>query len=146
MAGTRRRGLGRGMAPDRPDARAGQRGAGRARASASRRRDILDIGCGAGATSLALADALPDAAITGIDLSERPDRAGARRARGRPALRFETGDAASWRPAAGAFDLIVSRHGVMFFDDAAAAFAHLRSLAAPGGGLALLLLPRARGE
>ena len=33
---------------------------------------ILDIGCGAGATSLALADALAGAEITGVDLSERP--------------------------------------------------------------------------
>lgn len=96
---------------------------------------ILDIGCGAGATSLALADALPDAAITGVDLSDALIGQALERARGRPALRFETGDAASWRPAAGAFDLVVSRHGVMFFDDSAAAFAHLRSLVAPGGGI-----------
>src|ERR1700741_2521757 len=32
-------------------------------------RRILDVGCGAGATSFALADALPHAEVTGLDLS-----------------------------------------------------------------------------
>jgi len=92
---------------------------------------ILDIGCGAGTTSLALAKAVPGAEITGIDLSEALIAVACARARGRAGLRFEAGDAARWAPAAGRFDLIVSRHGVMFFDDPGAAFAHIGSLAAP---------------
>ncbi|HEV2817418.1 MAG TPA: class I SAM-dependent methyltransferase [Allosphingosinicella sp.] len=90
---------------------------------------ILDVGCGAGATSLALAAALPDAGITGVDLSEALVAAARERAAGRPNLRFEVADAARWAPARAGFDLIVSRHGVMFFDDPVAAFAHLRALA-----------------
>jgi len=116
-----------------------------ARARLSEPRRILDIGCGAGATSLALADAFPGAAVTGIDLSDPLIAVARERAAGRAALRFETGDAATWRPEAGAFDLIVSRHGVMFFADAEAAFAHLRALAAADSRL-LFSCFRGRGE
>jgi SAM-dependent methyltransferase len=91
---------------------------------------LLDIGCGAGSTSLAVADARADARVTGIDLSEALIAVAGERAGGRAA--FEVGDAASWEPADGRrFDALVSRHGVMFFDDPVAAFAHLRALAAP---------------
>lgn len=116
-----------------------------ARAAALRPASILDIGCGAGATSLALAEALPGARITGLDLSEALAAVARDRTRGRPGLRIEVGDAASWRPGTGMFDLIVSRHGVMFFADAEAAFAHLRSLLAPAGSL-LFSCFRAREE
>lgn len=93
---------------------------------------ILDVGCGAGATSLALAAARADAEITGIDLSETLIAAARERAgEGAENPRFEVADATRWAPARAGpkFDLIVSRHGVMFFDDPVAAFAHLRALA-----------------
>ena len=96
---------------------------------------ILDVGCGAGTTSFSLAARLPDAAITGIDLSPALVAAAAARAADRPRCRFEQGDATVWAGETG-FDLLVSRHGVMFFDDPVAAFAHLCSLAKDGGRLA----------
>lgn len=104
----------------------------RAAAEAERfdRPRILDVGCGAGATSLALAAALADAEVIGIDLSAALIAAARERAgEGAEAVRFEVADAARWAPARAGFDLIVSRHGVMFFADPVAAFAHLRALA-----------------
>jgi SAM-dependent methyltransferase len=96
-------------------------------------RRILDIGCGAGATSFAFAAALPDAEITGLDLSDALVATAQARVDGRANVRFVAGDASSWMPADGApFDLIVSRHGVMFFPDPVAAFAHLHGLAPRG--------------
>ena len=105
-----------------------------ARAAAGRggRVRILDIGCGAGATSLALGEALPEAEVTGIDLSPTLIAAARERAGSQGRLRFEVGDATSWTPDEACFDLIVSRHGIMFFDDPVAAFAHIGSLGRPG--------------
>ncbi|MFD1611651.1 class I SAM-dependent methyltransferase [Sphingomonas tabacisoli] len=95
---------------------------------------ILDIGCGAGTTSLSLAQRVPSASITGIDLSAALLDVARARAANTPRCRFEQGDASRWNGERD-FDLLVSRHGVMFFADPVAAFAHLRSLARPGGGL-----------
>lgn len=96
-------------------------------------RRILDIGAGAGATSFAFADALPNAEVTGLDLSDALVAAAQARTQGRTNVGFVQGDAASWSPGEGdAFDLVVSRHGVMFFSDAIAAFSHLHRLAPRG--------------
>jgi len=105
---------------------------------------ILDVGCGAGSTSLALAAALPGARVTGIDLSEPLVAVARERAEGR--ADFEVADASAWRPADGRrFDAIVSRHGVMFFADPVAAFAHLRGLGTAGLRLVFSCF-RSRGE
>lgn len=105
---------------------------------------VLDIGCGAGATSLALAEARPDGRVTGLDLSEALIAAARARAGGRAV--FEVGDASVWTPADGRrFDALVSRHGVMFFDDPVVAFTHLRGLAALGAPLTFSCF-RARDE
>ena len=95
---------------------------------------ILDVGCGAGTTGLSLAARLADAAVTGIDLSPALVRVATARGADQPRCRFEQGDATRWSGGS-AFDLLVSRHGVMFFDDPVAAFVHLRSLAKEGGRL-----------
>ncbi len=93
---------------------------------------ILDIGCGAGATCLTLHDAVPGARITGLDLSAELIDAATARASGLQNLSFVCGDASSWQSDT-LYDLLISRHGVMFFADPVGAFTHLHSLGKPGG-------------
>lgn len=90
----------------------------------------IDIGCGAGGTSLALAIARPGLAITGIDISPALIAVARERAAGASNLTFRVADAAKLgSPGA---DLLISRHGVMFFDDPVAGFAALRAATRPG--------------
>jgi len=101
----------------------------------------LDIGCGTGATTLAIARTLaPDGSCTGADLSQiMIDRARDRAAaepEGVNAL-FRSGDA-SRLDGAGPFDMAVSRFGVMFFEDPAAAFARIRAAMMPAAPLAAI--------
>ena len=96
----------------------------------------LDVGCGAGEVSLGLARSATDAEVVGIDVSE--DLLQVARERGRDVANasFELADAARWCRPGFAPDLLVSRHGVMFFADPVAAFAHLASFAAPSARMA----------
>ncbi|BBC72612.1 conserved hypothetical protein [Altererythrobacter sp. B11] len=95
-------------------------------------RQALDIGCGAGELSLALGRAAPAAQILGVDVSPALVAIAQERGANLANVSFAEGDAARWRPAPGfAPDLLVSRHGVMFFADPPAAFANLAALAAP---------------
>lgn len=95
---------------------------------------VLDIGCGAGSTAIALAAARPALSVAGVDLSPALVAVAAERGAGLPNLRFQVADAADPPPPilGGAHDLAVSRHGVMFFADPGAAFATIRTLLAPG--------------
>ncbi len=97
---------------------------------------VLDIGCGAGETSLAVARGRPDARVIGVDISPALVAAARNRAENFGNLAFELADAATWSPPEGfAPDLLMSRHGVMFFDDPPAAFAHLALIADSGARL-----------
>ncbi|MBX7500045.1 class I SAM-dependent methyltransferase [Qipengyuania sp. YG27] len=97
---------------------------------------VVDIGCGAGEISCRIAEAHPDVPITGVDIAPELLDVARERASGLPNVGFIHGDAAqatidqSPRP-----DLLVSRHGVMFFVDPIAAFDHLRSQIGPGAAL-----------
>lgn len=102
-----------------------------------RPRSVLDIGCGTGATTLAIARRLgAGAACTGVDISQ-PMVALARTRAAQQALDvdFIEADAQTWPFADASFDMIVSRMGVMFFDDPVRAFANLRRAATAGGAL-----------
>jgi SAM-dependent methyltransferase len=104
-------------------------------AGAHDRRHILDVGCGYGTTTLGLTERAPHATVHGIDISD-PMVAEARRRV--PAATFTVADAQTadlGGPYDLPYDLIVSRFGVMFFDDPVVAFANLAAHAAPGGQL-----------
>ncbi|KRB02280.1 class I SAM-dependent methyltransferase [Lysobacter sp. Root690] len=99
---------------------------------------VLDIGCGAGATSLALARAVgADGNVIGVDVSEPLIGRARERAQasGLP-VEFHLADASAPLFAPHSFDLLFSRFGVMFFDDPVAAFTELRETLKPGGRIA----------
>lgn len=100
-------------------------------------RRVLDIGCGTGSTTLAAARLLgAKGHCLGIDISEPMITAARARAEreGTPAsfIRANAQDHA-FEPAS--FDMIISRFGVMFFDDFVQAFANLRRAAKDGAEL-----------
>ena len=99
---------------------------------------VLDIGCGTGTTSLALAEAVgPKGRVTGLDVSREMLGLARQRGQGRSNLNFVESDASqtAFQPD---YDLLFSRFGVMFFDDPAAGFANLRKAAKPGGRIAFV--------
>jgi SAM-dependent methyltransferase len=100
---------------------------------------VLDIGCGAGASSLALAARVGAGGhVLGVDISEPLiDRARALAPQDTPAL-FQVADASSTELPEGAFDILFSRFGVMFFDDPTAAFTHMRCALKPGARVAFV--------
>jgi SAM-dependent methyltransferase len=106
---------------------------------------ILDTGCGCGDLALALAARIgPAGHVAGIDVSKPMiERARARAetwgkaAHDRATTTWTEADAATHAFAA-EYDLIVSRFGVMFFSEPAAAFRNLRRALKPGGRCAFL--------
>lgn len=99
--------------------------------AASARR-VLDVGCGAGSTTLAMARRLAgqQGQCSGADVSAPLIAAAQARAErdGVPAS-FICTDVQTYGFARASFDMIISRFGVMFFEDPVAAFANLRRAA-----------------
>ncbi|MBB3658401.1 SAM-dependent methyltransferase [Rhizobium sp. BK650] len=100
---------------------------------------VLDVGCGAGASSRALATLVgPRGQVLGVDISESLiGRARALAAQDMPVV-FAVADASKAELPEGAFDILFSRFGVMFFDDPAPAFSHMRGALRPGGRVAFV--------
>lgn len=99
--------------------------------SAGSAQRLLDVGCGTGDTTLAAARRLgPKAECLGLDISE-PMIAVAQALADKEGLaaRFLCADAQTHVFAAGAFDWVISRFGVLFFDDPVRAFTNLRRAA-----------------
>jgi SAM-dependent methyltransferase len=91
----------------------------------------LDIGCGTGGTTVALARRFGTKSIsTGIDISQSMITAArTRAAEADVPVNFIVGDAQTYEFEPSSFDLMISRFGVMFFDDSVAAFANLHRAA-----------------
>lgn len=99
---------------------------------------VLDIGCGPGVTTLAIADLVgPEAEVFGVDISPAMIEAAEARAAAAtaPNVRFIVADAQTEALGAG-FDALYSRFGLMFFADPAAAFSKLGAALRPGGRFA----------
>lgn len=99
---------------------------------------VLDIGCGCGATTLDAARLVaPSGLARGIDVSTpmldvARDRA---HRQGVPNAAFERADVQTCAMSPGRFDVAISRFGTMFFDDPVAAFANVATSMRPGGRL-----------
>lgn len=100
---------------------------------------IIDIGCGAGETSLELARAVGiNGSVLGVDLAGPLLEIARRRAAGLEGVDFRQADAQTFSFEAGAYDAAFSRFGVMFFENPTAAFANVRRALKPGGRLAFV--------
>ena len=97
---------------------------------------VLDVGCGNGTTTIQAATRVqPGGAAIGVDLSSRMLTLARRRAAaaGAAGTSFLRADAQVHDFPDGEFDTVVSRFGLMFFDDPNAAFANLARALRPGG-------------
>ena len=107
-------------------------------AAPARGMNVLDIGCGAGTTTIAIAKMVAPGKAVGVDIStpllaSAKERAHAAKS---PAEFIEAD--ASDHPFAPEFDLAFSRFGVMFFADPVRSFGNIRKALRPGGRLAFI--------
>ena len=100
---------------------------------------VLDVGCGCGATTLALARAVgPAGRVTALDISGPMLAEGERRARTAGIANIEWRQADAATATLDRYDLLASAFGTMFFGDPVAAFANLRRAADPGARMAFV--------
>lgn len=109
---------------------------------------VLDIGCGAGETTRLAARQAAQGSVLGVDISE-PMLRRARELSSAAGLRnvaYERCDAQIFPFQARAYDVAISRNGVMFFGDPVAAFANIRRALRPGGRLAFTCAATLEGD
>jgi SAM-dependent methyltransferase len=97
----------------------------------------IDIGCGTGGTTMALAKSVgPTGHVLGLDISAPLIEAA--RAKRVDHATFVLGDAVAHPFQAGQYDLVFSRFGVMFFAEPVMAFRNFLRALKPGGRLAFI--------
>jgi SAM-dependent methyltransferase len=99
---------------------------------------VLEIGCGTGALTVPVAEAIGERGrLVAVDISEPMLGAARQRVaeRGLSNVALLHGDAQVFMLEPAAFDLATSRMGVMFFADPAAAFRNIKGALKPGGRL-----------
>lgn len=95
---------------------------------------VIDVGCGGGATTLAIAAQVGAAGgVVGVDVSAPMIARAHERAGAASVATFVLADASSYDFAPGWANLLFSRFGVMFFADPVLSFANLRKGLAHGG-------------
>jgi ubiquinone/menaquinone biosynthesis C-methylase UbiE len=98
---------------------------------------ILDVGCGCGATTLALAQLVAQSGfVFGVDISAPMLSRARERAPKTLPIDFALADATVYPFDPQTFDLLVSRFGVMFFAEPERSFTNLRRALKPGGRVA----------
>jgi len=113
-----------------------------ARADYQAGETVIDLGCGGGATTLAIGTAVaPSGKVMGVDIS--PDLVAAAQERaarsGATNIAFTCADASTVTLAEAPYDRLFSRFGSMFFENPLSAFANLRSLVRKGGRIDLAI-------
>jgi len=110
-----------------------------ARAAYTPGERVLDLGCGGGATTLAIAELVgPSGAALGLDVAPMLiERARQRAAGAGSSARFVCADAATASLDTPPFDRMFSRFGSMFFEAPVAAFSNLKAMLKPGARIDL---------
>ena len=111
-------------------------------------RTFLDIGCGAGSTTVRLGNLIsPTSSVTGMDISDPIITFAKEKAKDVGNVDFVVGDAQTYKFRPNNFDGAMSRMGVMFFRDPIQAFSNIRSALRKGGFLTFTCwAPPKKGE
>lgn len=100
---------------------------------------VLDVGCGCGASTLEIARAVgPAGGVAALDISGPMLAEGRARAEAAGIANIDWRQADPASAALAGYDLLVSNFGVMFFGDPVAAFGHMRRAANPGARTAFV--------
>ena len=105
-----------------------------ARAGFAKGERVADIGCGGGATTVAIGQAIgSEGHATGVDISPMLLDEARKRAKAVGNVDFVVANAQEGQPEGAPFDRLFSRFGIMFFRDTGTAFANMRGWLKPGG-------------